>query len=120
MTYFYRWDELETDMITPSYSPARGQKVSGEKILMGRFFFPAGKGAKRHSHPNEQIVFVVKGKARVCIGDEEKVVGPGDVYVMPAKTEHGGGEILEDLEVIVCKDVVPGWSLKKGGWESEE
>ena len=87
---------------------------------MGRFYYPKGPGAKRHAHPNEQMVFIMKGKARTSIGDEEKVVGPGEVYHIPANTEHGGGEILEDLEVIVCKDVVPGWSLKNAQWEKKE
>ena len=118
MPYFYRWDELETDLITPKYSPAKGQKVVGEKVLMGRFFLPAGQGSKRHSHPNEQITFIVKGRAKICIKDEEKIVGPGDVYIIPANTEHGPGEIIEDMETIVCKSVVPGWSLKNGQWEN--
>ena len=119
MSYFHRWDELETDMITPKYSPAEGQVLEGEKVLMAHIYLPAGPPAKRHAHPNEQISYVVKGRARVCIGNEEKIVGPGDVYIIPANTEHGGerGEIFEDLEVIVCKSVVPGFSLKNGQWE---
>ena len=120
MKYFFKWDDLETELITPKYSPARGQKVEGEKILMGRFYYPKGPGAKRHAHPNEQIVFIMKGRVKTIIGDEEKVVGPGEVYHIPANTEHGGGEILEDLEVIVCKDVVPGWSLKNAQWEKKD
>jgi len=120
MTYYFRWDELESELITPGYSPARGPKVEGEKILMGIFHFPVGKEAKPHTHPNEQIGYVVKGKVRSRIGGEEKVLGPGDVFLIPANTEHGGGEILEEMEVIVCKDVVPGWSLKNARWESKE
>ena len=113
---FFRWDELETELITPKYSPARGPFVQGEKIMMGRFSYPAGGKAKAHAHPNEQIVWVMKGRARVRIGEEEKVVGPGDIYMIPADTEHET-ETLEEREVIVCKNVVPKWSIKNAEWQ---
>jgi quercetin dioxygenase-like cupin family protein len=120
MTHFYNFDEMESELITPAYSPARGPKVEGEKILMGRFFYPKGPGAKLHKHPNEQIFYVLKGRARTWIGGEEKITGPGDVMHIPPNTEHGGGEYFEDREVILCKDVVPGWSLKNARWENKE
>jgi quercetin dioxygenase-like cupin family protein len=120
MKYFFEFDKMESELITPVYSPATGPKVEGQKILMGRFFYPKGPGAKRHKHPNEQMVYVLRGRAKVCIGDEEKIIGPGEAFHIPPETEHGGGEYLEDMEVIVCKDVVPGWSLKNARWENKK
>jgi quercetin dioxygenase-like cupin family protein len=120
MAYFYNFDKMESDLITPKYSPARGPKIEGEKILMGRWFYPKGPGAKRHKHPNDQLVYVLKGKMRICIGDEENICGPGEGWHIPPNTEHGGGEYLEDTELIVCKDIVPGWSLKNARWENKE
>jgi quercetin dioxygenase-like cupin family protein len=113
---FFKWKELEAELITPKYSPARGPFVQGEVILMGMFSYPAGGKAEPHTHPNEQIVSIIKGKGWMRIGDEEREVGPGDVVLIPANTEHGG-EVYEDQEVIVCKNVVPNWSLKEGDWE---
>ena len=114
---FYKWDELEADSITPKYSSAKGPNIKGEKMEVGLFFYPAGTEAKPHTHPNEQFQVVLKGKAKWYIeGDGEKVIGPGDVVLVPAKTQHGV-EVLEDLEVINCKEVVPGWSVKHARWE---
>jgi len=113
---FFNWDELEAELITPKYSPARGPFVQGEKIMMGKFFYPAGGKAELHSHPNEQIVSVIRGRAKVTIGDEEMISGPGDVHLIPANTLHGG-EILEDREVFVCKNIVPKWSIKDAEWK---
>jgi quercetin dioxygenase-like cupin family protein len=42
--------------------------------------------------------------------------GPGEVVLVPANTEHDI-KILEDLEVINVKNVVPGWSVKHATWE---
>jgi len=71
---------------------------------------------KPHTHPNEQIQVLVKGKARYRVAGEEKVLGPGEAVLIPANTEHGV-KVLEDLEVINCKNVVPGWSVKDARWE---
>jgi quercetin dioxygenase-like cupin family protein len=120
MKYFFDFNKMEGELITPKYSPARGPKVEGEKILMGRFFYPKGPGAKRHKHPNDQISYVLRGKIRTNIGDEEKICGPGEVLHIPPETEHGGGEYIEDTELIVCKDIVPGWSLKNAEWENKK
>ena len=53
---------------------------------------------------------VLKGKGKWRVGSEEKVLGPGDAVLMPANVEHEV-QILEDLEIINCKNVVPGWSV---------
>jgi quercetin dioxygenase-like cupin family protein len=116
---FFKLDEMKKELITPKYSPAEGPTVRGEKIEVGRFFYPAGGEGKLHSHPNEQIQIILKGKTLVHIGDEEKICGPGEAVLIPANTPHWG-KILEDMEVINCKDVVHGWSVKNAQWEKKE
>ena len=114
---FYKWNEIEADVITPGYSFGKGPSIKGEKIEVALISYPAGSVAKPHAHPNEQFQIVIKGKARYRVGEEEKVLGPGEVVLVPANTEHEV-EILEDLEVINAKDVVPGWSVKHARWET--
>ena len=113
---FYKWKEMEKGFITPDYSSAKGPNVRGEKIEVGLFFFPAGTEAKPHAHPNEQIVVVIKGKGKWRIGKEEKVLGPGEVALIPADVEHDL-KVLENLEVINCKNIVSGWSVYHAKWE---
>ncbi len=115
---FYKWSELEKDFITPSYSLGKGPSIKGEKIEVALISYPAGTEAKPHAHPNEQFQVVIKGKARYRVGEGEKVLGPGEVVLIPANMEHAV-EILEDLEVINAKDIVPGWSVKHARWETE-
>jgi quercetin dioxygenase-like cupin family protein len=52
-----------------------------------------------HSHANEQIVWMLKGKMEFRLGSEQRVCGPGDVVVIPGGTEHEGW-FREDSEVI--------------------
>ncbi len=37
---FFKWDDMLKEKITPSYSPAEGPTVKGEKIEVGRLFYP--------------------------------------------------------------------------------
>jgi len=113
---FFKWSELSSDLITPGYSQGKGPAIKGEKIEVALIQYPAGTKAKPHAHPNEQVQAVLNGRARYRIGNEEKVLGPGEAVLIPANTEHEV-EILEDLEVINCKDVVPGWSVYHARWE---
>jgi len=41
-----------------------------------------------HSHPHEQIGMVYSGRAILRIGEEEREVGPGGFYCIPAGVPH--------------------------------
>ena len=59
----------------------------------------AGVHVEPHSHANEQIVWMLKGKMEFRLGNEQRVCGPGDVVVIPGGTEHEAW-VREDTEVI--------------------
>ena len=113
---FFKWEEMGTDFITPAYSSARGPVVTGERIEVTHMFFPAGTGGKAHSHPNEQIQVVVKGKARMLIGGMEHLTEPGMIIFIPTNIEHEG-QMLEDYLVVNCKNIIQGWSVYHARWE---
>jgi quercetin dioxygenase-like cupin family protein len=112
---FYRWSELASDTITPKYSTTHGATVNGTKLSVGLYKIPAGTGARPHAHPNEQVIAVVNGRMRFRLGGEERVVGPGEVILIPPNTEHQTTAI-DDVEFFNCKDLVPGFSIHEGGW----
>lgn len=41
-----------------------------------------------HSHPNEQMIYLLEGRARFRLGGEEKEVGPGEAVYVPANLHH--------------------------------
>jgi hypothetical protein len=45
---FYKWDEIEADVITPSYSLGKGSSIKGETIEVALVTYPAGTEAKTH------------------------------------------------------------------------
>ena len=59
----------------------------------------AGIHVEPHSHPNEQIVWMLKGSMELRLGSEQRVCGQGDVVVIPGGTEHEAW-FRENTEVI--------------------
>lgn len=68
--------------------------VFGEKTLMTEFLMEADTVLPRHSHPHEQIGYLVRGRMRLCLGTEKFEVEPGDSWCIPGGMEHNA-EILE-------------------------
>jgi quercetin dioxygenase-like cupin family protein len=62
--------------------------LHGEKMMMVLNATLPGHTVPLHSHPHEQIGVVYGGKARLRIGDEERVVKKGDFYCIPANVPH--------------------------------
>ncbi len=112
---FYRWDSLPSETITPKYSGTYGTTVNGEKLSVGIYKLSAGAKAAPHAHPNEQVIAVMKGRMSFRLGSEERIVGPGEVVLVPPNTEHQT-EAVEDVEFFNCKDLVPGFSIHEGRW----
>jgi unsaturated pyranuronate lyase len=73
--------------------------ISGEQGMIVWWSFKAGAHAAAHSHPHEQIVWMLKGRMEFRLGSERKMCRPGDIAVIPGGIEHEAW-IHEDTEVI--------------------
>ena len=98
-------DGHDDNLVTPQYSTARGPVVRSDALELTRAFYEKGKGASLHRHPEEQIIYVLSGRGRVRLGDEEYEIGPGDVSFHPSNVPHAI-VALEDLRVLSIKRLV--------------
>lgn len=62
--------------------------AAGKHMLMSLVEFQPGAIVEAHSHPHEQMGMVLEGQARFIVGDEEQVLGPGDMYIIPGGIVH--------------------------------
>lgn len=62
--------------------------LHGEKMMMVLNATLPGHTVPLHSHPHEQIGMVYAGRAKLRIGDEERLVEKGDFYCIPANVSH--------------------------------
>ncbi|MCE1254985.1 MAG: cupin domain-containing protein [Anaerolineae bacterium] len=71
----------------------------GEKTLLSEFKLSKDSELPRHSHPQEQIGYLVSGHIRLTIGDDVYDVLPGDSWNVPGDIKHRA-EIIEDSVAI--------------------
>jgi quercetin dioxygenase-like cupin family protein len=85
-------EERITDKITR-------RVLAGDKGMIVWLNINAGAHAAAHSHPHEQIVWILGGKMDFRIGTERRVLNSGDVAVIPGGVEHEAW-CREDAEVV--------------------
>ena len=92
------------------YSSAEGPVVEGERIQVGLISMKRGTGARAHTHPNEQWIYLMKGKGRASVdGQAERIVGPGTLIYLPANIVHYIHALPEeDVLFFTCKDMSHG------------
>ena len=73
-----------------------------ETIALGRVTVEPGVSTKVGFHDNEEEIYVIlKGRAKLTIGDESSEVGPGDVAYVPRNHRHQMTCVsTEDLEYL--------------------
>jgi len=67
----------------------------------GVYVLPAGGTDLQKPHNEDELYYVVRGRARMRVGAEDEAVGPGSVIFVPARVEHRFHDIAEELEVLV-------------------
>ena len=76
------------------------KSLTGEKMSMVIFYIAPGADVPEHSHPHEQMGTVLKGALELTIGEERKVVRPGDAWRIPSDVAHSGHCLDEATEVL--------------------
>jgi quercetin dioxygenase-like cupin family protein len=95
----YSWNEIPREEL----KPLLGRRfVTGEHVMLAQIYLDKGCVVPKHSHENEQITWVVEGRLRLTLGeDEEQVVelGPGDVLHIPPHVPHAAEALEDTLDV---------------------
>lgn len=89
------------DVAAAEMAPGLTRKTlgTGEKLMLCEVTFAPGGVAPEHSHPHEQVSYIVKGRLRFRVGDTEDVVGPGDSVYVASGVPHRV-EALEEAVVV--------------------
>jgi mannose-6-phosphate isomerase-like protein (cupin superfamily) len=68
---------------------------------MGLYILPAGGTDPRSPHTEDEVYFVVSGKAQIQVAEENRSVQAGSIVYVAKNVEHRFHSIEEDLTVIV-------------------
>ncbi|MBL9142907.1 MAG: cupin domain-containing protein [Verrucomicrobiaceae bacterium] len=68
----------------------RGDIVNNEHLMLVRANMEPGRDHPFHCHPTrEEIIYIISGKAEQWVGQEKRILGPGDVAFIPMGEVHG-------------------------------
>ena len=68
----------------------RSDVVPNQELLMVRANMEAGRSHPFHTHPTrEEIIYVLSGRAEQWIGHEHRLLGPGEMVLVPKGEVHG-------------------------------
>lgn len=91
----HRWSDIPRETVTHMIDR---KIITGDGMMIAQIFLKQGAIVPRHQHHNEQITYILEGKLRFFLGeDESRVVdvGAGEVLHIPAWAWHKA-EALED------------------------
>ena len=75
--------------------------VRAPSLSCGLYSLTAGAKDLQGPHDEDEVYFVIEGRARIRVGDEEQSVQRGSVIYVPATAEHRFVEIDEDTTLLV-------------------
>jgi len=85
---FYRFDEMESQYLTPHLSTGKAPVIDGRYLYFCLLHKNAGTGSEPHYHPNELLIFPLRGKITAIVGNDRRIVAPGTFIHVPAYARH--------------------------------
>ena len=70
-------------------------------LSCGVYTLPAGSDDLQAPHDEDEVYYVLRGRARLVVGGETIEAGPGSVLYIGATQEHSFFEIEEDMTLLV-------------------
>ena len=93
-----RWNEVEREQMNPLLAR---QVIHGVNTTLARLEITKGAVVPLHSHVNEQMSVMLKGKLLFVVDGVESIVAAGEVMVIPPNAPH----LVEALEDSLVFDV---------------
>jgi len=63
--------------------------ASGGTMMTVQFAFETGAVGTPHTHPHEQVGYVLKGRFELTLGNDKTILEAGDTYYVPSNCVHG-------------------------------
>jgi len=70
-------------------------------LSMGLYVLPAGGTDPQSPHTEDEVYYIVSGRAKIQVGDEDRDVQTGSIVYVAKNVEHRFHSIEEELKVIV-------------------
>ena len=86
--------------------------ITGTNMMIAHVYLKKGAIVPKHSHHNEQIVYILDGAVKFWLGEEEKeeiIVRSGEVLVIPPNLPHKAEALEDTLDVDIFNPPREDW-----------
>ncbi len=70
-------------------------------LSVGLYVLPAGGEDPQQPHREDEVYYVLSGRATIRVADEDRPVGAGSIVYIPARVPHRFHTIEEDVSILV-------------------
>ncbi|MET9465349.1 cupin domain-containing protein [Streptomyces sp. NPDC006544] len=95
----FRLNDLEAERA--ANEGAYLQFLRERNMSVGLYALDAGQSDPQQPHAQDEVYFVVSGRASITVGEETTTVANGSVVYVPAGVPHKFHHITENLKVMV-------------------
>jgi len=99
MKHFYESSQLLKERAERGKSYLEFLRVP--TMSAGMYVLPAGGTDPQQPHQEDEMYYVVRGRARRRVGSDDQAVAAGSVIFVEARAEHRFHDIEEELVVLV-------------------
>jgi quercetin dioxygenase-like cupin family protein len=95
----YRWDDLPREELKPDLGR---RLITTERMMLAHVYLEQGCIVPKHSHENEQLAYILEGRLRFWLGDDESEVvdvAAGEVLLLPSYLPHKAEALERTLDV---------------------
>ena len=105
----YRWEEIPRETLKADLGR---RLIAGERIMLAHVYLDKGCIVPQHSHENEQLTYILEGKLRFWLGEDESTVvdvAAGEVLHIPPNLPHKAEALETTLDVDVFSPPRQDW-----------
>jgi mannose-6-phosphate isomerase-like protein (cupin superfamily) len=96
---FFKIDAIDQDRVEAGKLYREFLRVTA--MSAGLYVLPAGSSDPQKPHHEDEMYYVIRGRARFRAGQENAEVSAGSVLFVAAEVEHRFYDIAEELAVLV-------------------
>lgn len=71
-------------------------------LSVGLYMLAAGETDLQHPHTEDEVYYVISGRGRIHVGDEDREVRAGSIVFVATAVPHRFHDITEDLTLLVA------------------
>lgn len=87
----------ETELVNIGGGIKRRITAHNEKLMCVEVHFDKGSIGALHTHPHEQITYIISGEFEFSIGGDKKILKAGDATYKQPDIEHGAVCLKEGI-----------------------